>query len=477
MYNMSDSFWEVTYRQNIAKMIGVCCRYTQNRQTAEDLAHDAFLVAIHKVSSFENKGPFEAWLRRIAVNVALQYLREQKRQEKWEESHAYLTIADELQEENPVGDEHGFSEAELLEVIGYLPRHHRLVFNLYVVDNFTHAQIAARLGISEGTSKSHLARARKKIRELLDQKLRKNRGRKRGLIWLMVSFPIRNIDHLVAGKLRSLAIQPQTKHSLNFSASDTPVPNFKPSGISYTTYLKTGVMTIATAAFLTGGSEMRAPGDSKDMIPVNYPTAGATHIRVPGFNSGKEMTDSLLFSDPNPATISENPIIVEKTKNSESMKNLSTLGGLLVASLALDTAGLSTELPNVFKNHQVMISRIAEPATKPENDRPVRERNSDLPSGSFYASKLFWSGDDGKLYFLGDQVKVNVTRNKFTGSGKFTFLNKVNYLVVDGVPVKQNETVTLLEKKYNLVSLNESDGIRKYGENGKSGVVEISLAD
>src|SRR4249920_2532519 len=72
-------FWENTYRQNINKMIGVGYRYTVDRQIAEDLAHDAFMIAYEKVSSFEGKGPFEAWLRRIVVNVCLQYIRQQNK--------------------------------------------------------------------------------------------------------------------------------------------------------------------------------------------------------------------------------------------------------------------------------------------------------------------------------------------------------------------------------------------------------------
>ncbi|GGH26142.1 hypothetical protein GCM10007423_10930 [Dyadobacter endophyticus] len=464
MYNMSDSFWETTYRQNIAKMIGVCCRYTQNRQTAEDLAHDAFLVAIDKVSSFENKGPFEAWLRRIVVNVALQYLREQKRQEKWEEAHAYHTIANELQEENPANDQRGFSEAELLEVIGQLPEHHRLVFNLYVVDNFTHAQIATRLGISEGTSKSHLARARKKIRELLKDKLRKDKERKRAFAWLMFSYPFRHVDHLVAGKLRNLAIRPQRR--LSIANTNSGVPGFKPSGISYGAYMKTGLMTIATAVFLAGGSNVSDQANSRNIVVIKRPTTDSAHDRLP---------DRLLFSASKAATISDNPVIVEKTKHSEPMKNLSTLGGLIVASLALDTANLTTDLPVVFKNHPLTVGY--ELVAKPESVGLVVKQNADLTSGSFYASQLLWSGKDGKLYFLGDHVKVDVNRNKFAGSGKFTFLDKVHYLVVDGVAMKQNETIRLQEKKYNLVSLNDSDGARKYGENGKLGVLEITLAE
>nr|WP_295927546.1 RNA polymerase sigma factor [uncultured Dyadobacter sp.] len=470
---MSESFWEATYTQNIAKIIGVCCRYTQNRQAAEDLAHDAFLVAIDKVSSFENKGPFEAWLRRIAVNTALQYLREQKRHEQWAEEHAFRTIGYEIQDENPTRDDHSFSEAELMEVIGHLPEHHRIVFNLHVVDNFTHAQIAALLGISEGTSKSHLSRARKKVRQLLYAKRSEHKKRKRAFIWWILSYPTGGTDRLLARELTNLSIQPQRKLSFPAGIPNAQVPDFKPAVLSYGTYMKTGIMALSAALFLAGGSELYAPHDGPDFTPVEYTMPAATQHPFPDPNTRSEVTEHLLFSGPKPATISENPVIVKKTKHSEPMKNVSILGGIMVASLALDTAGFPTELPNALKNRQAMISRIPEPTGTGPATRP----NSDLPSGSFYASELFWSEENGELYFLGDRVSINVSRNKFSGRGRFSFLHKVNYLVVDGVAVKRNETVKLQEKKYKLISLNESEGARKYGENGKAGVVEITLAE
>jgi len=78
---------------------------------------------------------------------------------------------------------------------------------------------------------------------------------------------------------------------------------------------------------------------------------------------------------------------------------------------------------------------------------------------------------------FGDDVKVNLNNQKFTGKGKFSFLNNIKYLVVNGRPVKLNESVDLERKKYNLTQLSESDGEKKYGESGKYGVVEISLAE
>ena len=208
-FNMNDStkhFWERTYRQNIATMIGICYRYTQDRQVAEDLAHDAFLVAIDKSSGFENKGPFEAWLRRIVVNVALQYLRAQKKQKNVEECAAYSYLFYDSPEENKNHENTAFSEAELLDAISLLPEHHRLVFNLYVIDNFTHAQIGTKLGISEGTSKSHLARARKKIRELLNSHLQANQGRKRSSWLWLLPYKFWDIDPFFKNRLTDLAI-------------------------------------------------------------------------------------------------------------------------------------------------------------------------------------------------------------------------------------------------------------------------------
>ena len=80
MDTASQKFWETVYWQHIGKMIAICYRYTQNKQVAEDLAHHALITAIEKFSGFQNRGPFEAWLRRIVVNTALQYLRDKKKQ-------------------------------------------------------------------------------------------------------------------------------------------------------------------------------------------------------------------------------------------------------------------------------------------------------------------------------------------------------------------------------------------------------------
>lgn len=186
----SNAFWTRKYRQNIGKMIGVCYRYVLDRDLAEDLAHDAFLKAIEKADTFKGFGRFDAWLMRISVNTALQHLRSNR-------SRLMDDITEEQLEELPAEEEReddevmaailkaDFSQQEIVEAVGQLPEHHRMVFNLHVFDHFTHKQIAEMRGISENTSKSHLARARKELQQILFNKTQ-NRQRPMMLLWLLL---------------------------------------------------------------------------------------------------------------------------------------------------------------------------------------------------------------------------------------------------------------------------------------------------
>lgn len=175
-------------------MIGICYRYTSNRQLSEDLAHDAFLKAIDKSSGFEGRGSFDAWLRRIVVNHALQYIRDQKKRIPIEDWHQYKSEEEQSEELNPaitISGQTDFSEEELLEVINDLPDHHRLVFNLYVIDHFTHNQIGEELNISPGTSKSHLARGSEKDKRAFSSKGKRKRRdgsekRLASFVWLQI---------------------------------------------------------------------------------------------------------------------------------------------------------------------------------------------------------------------------------------------------------------------------------------------------
>lgn len=188
MRETTAKFWESTYIKCIGTMAGICYRYTSSVQIAHDLAHDAFLKAIEKSETYRGTGAFEGWLRKITINVALEYLREQKKNLKLTDWVRENTKYAEFQENDLMEEKNDHTESELLAVINQLPDHHKLVFNLYVIDRYSHAEISKALGISEGTSKSHLSRARKKSEKCLHRKVKKDNKKTNGLFLCSV-FP------------------------------------------------------------------------------------------------------------------------------------------------------------------------------------------------------------------------------------------------------------------------------------------------
>ena len=160
-----EAFWAEQYRRHIGKIVGACYRYVADWDLAEDLAQDAFLAAMEKASTFRAFGSFEGWLKKIAVNQALMYLRDCPEMVEWDEnlhSQEVEEIAD-----DPELSRTDFTQEELLEVIGKLPVKQRTVFNLYALEHYPHAKIAETLGISVANSKVLLSRARAELQQRL----------------------------------------------------------------------------------------------------------------------------------------------------------------------------------------------------------------------------------------------------------------------------------------------------------------------
>jgi RNA polymerase sigma factor (sigma-70 family) len=217
----NNKLWESYYNKNIGQLIGVCYRYVQNKAIAEDLAHDAFLCAINKAESFKSKGSFDGWLYRITVNTALQFLRK-KNAMLYFEDLSQLESKKNFEEENS-NEEHliadgDFSHEELLQAIKLLPEHHKIVFNLYVIDHYTHPQIAKELDISVGTSKSHLSRARKKLQTILTDKVLEKQYQKRdkrAWFWFIIPGKKITIDKLYQNKFKHFGLK--ASKALNFA--------------------------------------------------------------------------------------------------------------------------------------------------------------------------------------------------------------------------------------------------------------------
>jgi RNA polymerase sigma factor (sigma-70 family) len=138
-------------------MMTVCRRYTADSAAAEDVLQEAFIKVFRSFDRFDpSRGVIEAWIRRIVVNTAVQHWRHQQRHNTW------LTdtpVPDVPEAEDP--PEMLFTEEELLSLINQLPPGFKMVFNLCVLEGFSHAEVAKELGITESTSRSQLARARK----------------------------------------------------------------------------------------------------------------------------------------------------------------------------------------------------------------------------------------------------------------------------------------------------------------------------
>ncbi len=162
---------EELFRLFSPKLFAVSLKYSRNYQEAEDNLQDAFITIYQKIGQFKHKGSFEGWLKRITINTALQRYRQQSVFSLVNEGNLEQPETVHLREENVSLD-------FLLELIQGLPNRYRLVFNLYVLDGYSHKEIAKMLEISVGTSKSNLARARKNLREKLEasEKLKNTRS-------------------------------------------------------------------------------------------------------------------------------------------------------------------------------------------------------------------------------------------------------------------------------------------------------------
>ena len=157
------------YDRFASKMYGVCLRYAGNTEEAEDILQEGYIKIFKKIGSYRGEGSFEGWIRRIFVNTAIEHFRRktylQPITEKEESTveGTYLTVLDNLAEKDIIG------------LVQQLSPGYRTVFNMYVVEGYPHKQIAEILGISEGTSKSQLSRAKLILQDLVKTHIEKRR--------------------------------------------------------------------------------------------------------------------------------------------------------------------------------------------------------------------------------------------------------------------------------------------------------------
>ena len=164
---------EELFKLYYGKMLGVCMRYSNDKDSAEEVLQEGFIKIFEKLERFDYKGSFEGWIRRIMANTAIDHIRKSKKD-------PILSDNDEdfkLGSENPVVAKEelefvGIKAEIALDAVRNLSPAYRAVFNLYVMEEYTHKEIAEILNISEGTSKSNLSKAKFNLQKILKEKFK-----------------------------------------------------------------------------------------------------------------------------------------------------------------------------------------------------------------------------------------------------------------------------------------------------------------
>lgn len=150
------------YEMFSRKMMGVCLRYSNDRETARDLLQDGFIKVFLNIGTYSGMGSFEGWMRRIFVNCALEHLR---KADILREASDLDNSAELIEPQASVTDR--LSAEELMELVRRLPAGFRTVFNLFAIEGYSHREIGALLNITESTSRSQYTRARQLLQRTI----------------------------------------------------------------------------------------------------------------------------------------------------------------------------------------------------------------------------------------------------------------------------------------------------------------------
>jgi RNA polymerase sigma factor (sigma-70 family) len=149
------------YEDYYGKMMGVCLRYANNEEDALDILHEGYIKVFKHIASYQPGTALSAWIRRIMVNTSIDYYRKLSRRRTEDIETAYDISGDDADAISQC------SEKDILAAIKQLTPAYRTVFNLYVIEGYSHKEIADKLDITESTSRSNLVKARVKLQALL----------------------------------------------------------------------------------------------------------------------------------------------------------------------------------------------------------------------------------------------------------------------------------------------------------------------
>lgn len=150
------------YREYYNYAISICLRYSHNREEAQEIVNDGFVKVFVNLDKYTDGLSFKGWVRRIMINAAIDFYRKHEKHNRMldiEHAETHSVEADGISQ---------LTQEEIMAAVQHLPPSYRFVFNLYVIEGYKHDEISTKLGISTGTSKSHLAKARARLKKYLE---------------------------------------------------------------------------------------------------------------------------------------------------------------------------------------------------------------------------------------------------------------------------------------------------------------------
>lgn len=161
--NNKPEAYELLYKTYARTLMGIALRYASGNHEAEDILQEAFIRIFKHINTYQYKGSFEGWLKRVVVTTAINRFNQVKNRQ---ENINTDTITNSCFDDNENALEK-LSAQDLLKMINRLPPGYKMVFNLFAIEGYSHKEIAGQLKISEGTSKSQLSKARNMLQEML----------------------------------------------------------------------------------------------------------------------------------------------------------------------------------------------------------------------------------------------------------------------------------------------------------------------
>lgn len=302
------------YRRYAAKMMGVCMRYSRNRDMAHDLLQEGFIKVFTNLNEYSGNGSFEGWMRKIFINCALEKIRRSKvfpltfPTEETEQETSFPNALEEI------------SAQEMLDLIHRLPPGYQTIFNLFAIEGFSHKEIGAMLRITEGTSRSQYARARYTLQQMIKKFILTMDRRDR-------------FEELFRERLHNWECEPDSEQWKTL-AGFLPL---RPTRFSTRSIRRTAA--IVTLLLLVGGGllyDRLIPETTTEIVRNRIQPFIVDHIQIPqltGTVTTDQIADSLL------PVLTRKPIYTTgKTISTDKYKSQETkILPIVIASKALET--------------------------------------------------------------------------------------------------------------------------------------------